>query len=203
VTTAFLAAYTLITLIWPYAPWRFVWGIWPLVLLVAAEAALGILQWAPQRRSLVVVRHVMHAAVALIGLGIARAEVVAYRDHAWIEPVRNATRHIAPAMRWISQNTRPHDLVIADAEPLVYLFTNRPAMPPVAFTAAEYVAPRSTAADAAALRELVRRYPVRYVVTVVPSTIAAARTLVAAHGTGVLRELDALDGGAVFEVVRP
>ena len=27
-------------------------------------------------------------------------------------------------MRWISQNTRPHETVIADAEPLVYLFTD-------------------------------------------------------------------------------
>ena len=50
-------------------------------------------------------------------------------------------------------------------------------MPPVAFTAAEYVTPRDPAADVAALGELVRQFPVRYVITVVPSTIAAARSL--------------------------
>lgn len=204
VTAAFLAAYVAVTLLWPYAPWRFVWGIWPLVLLVAGQGALFVVQWRAQTRPALVVRQALFVVVALIGLGIARAEVLAYRDHAWTEPVRNATRHIAPAIRWISQNTRPHELVIADDEPLVYLFTNRLAMPPVPFTAGEYVRPRSRAADTASLAELVRLYPVRYIVTVVPSTIAAARTLTNSTSSAVaLREIDSFHGGFAFEVVRP
>jgi len=204
VTATFLGAYLLVTLVWPYDPWRFIWGIWPLVLLVAVAGTLSIVEWAPERRSMVIVRHVLRAAALFLGLGVARAEVVAYRDRAWSDPVRTATRLIAPAMRWISQNTRPHEVLVADAETLVYLFTDRPALPPAAFTAAEYLAPRSRAADAAALGDLVRRYPVRYVVTVVPSTIAAAHMLTATNASGItLREIDALDGGAVFEVVRP
>lgn len=205
VTAAFLGSYMVVTLLWPYAPWRFIWGIWPLLLLVAVEGALPIVSWTPKRRSAVVVRNCLRAALLLLGLGVARAEVLAYRDHAWAEPIRNATRHIAPVMRWISQNTRPHEVVIADAEPLVYLFTDRPAMPPVPFTAAEYVAPRSREADAASLRDLVRRYPVRYVITVVPSTMAAARELAAATPPSVplLREVEVIDGGAVFAVMRP
>jgi len=201
ITTAFLGGYVIVTLAWPYAPWRFVWGIWPFVLLLAVEGALAIVHWTPGRPLGVAVRHAMRAALLFVGLGVARAEVLAYRDRAWAEPVRNATRRIAPAMRWISQHTQPRDIVIADAEPLVYLFTQRPTLPPVAFTAAEYLSPRSIAADATSLRELVGRYPARYLVTVVPSTIAAARTLTTGRAT--LREVDAIDGGAVFEVVRP
>jgi hypothetical protein len=205
VTALFLAGYVIVTLLWPYAPWRFIWGIWPLALLTAVEGAVVIVWWVPKRRTAVAVRHGLRAALLLLGLGVARAEVVAYRDRAWSEPVRNATRHIAPAMRWISQHTATRDVVVADAEPLVYLFTQRPALPPVSFTAAEYVSPRSSAADAASLRELVDHYPVRYIVTVVPSTIAAARALAvrAPNGTAKLREVDAIDGGAVFQVVRP
>jgi hypothetical protein len=107
-------------------------------------------------------------------------------------------------MRWISQNTRPHETVIADAEPLVYLFTERSALPPVAFTAAEYVTPRPPAADIAALANLVRQFPVRYVVTVVPSTMTAARALAQPTSTYpiTLREVDSLPGAAVFEVTR-
>jgi hypothetical protein len=132
VTMAFLAAYLVVMLVWPYTPWRFMWGVWPFLLLLAAEGAATIVRWRPIPQSTRVVRHALVAVVALLGLGLARAEVVAYRDRAWTAPVREATHSIAPVMRWISQNTRPHEEVIADAEPLVYLFTERPAMPPVA-----------------------------------------------------------------------
>jgi hypothetical protein len=204
VTVAFLLAYVAVTLIWPYTPWRFIWGIWPFVLLLAVEGGATIVRWHPAQRPMQVVRRCLFPVLALLGLGLARAEVVAYRDRAWASPIRDATRSIAPAMRWISQNTDPHETVIADAEPLVYLFTARPSMPPVAFTAAEYVRPRDPAADVAALAELVRQFPVRYVVTVVPSTIAAARLLEhpASPSTIALREVDAVPGVAVFSVIR-
>lgn len=204
VTTAFIAAYILVMLMWPYNPWRFVWGVWPLVLLLAAEGASTIASWRPVVRPMAFVRYALFAPLALLALGLVRAEIVAYRDRAWAAPVRDATRSIAPVMRWISQNTRPHEAVIADAEPLVYLFTERPAMPPVAFTAAEYVMPRPPAADIAALANLVRQFPVRYVVTVVPSTMTAARALALPTSTYpiTLREVDSLPGAAVFEVVR-
>ena len=204
VTMAFLAGYLAVMLIWPYTPWRFLWGIWPLLLLLAAEGAMTVVRGRPSGAPTRLVRYATFAVLAVLGLGLARAEIVAYRDRAWTAPVRDATQSIAPVMRWISQNTRPHEVVITDAEPLVYLFTERTALPPVAFTAAEYVAPRNPASDVAALAELVRQFPVRYVVTVVPSTMAAARALaVPAPARSVtLREVEATPGAAVFEVVR-
>jgi hypothetical protein len=205
VLTVFIAAYFVVMLVWPYNPWRFMWGVWPLVLLLAAEGASTIVRWRPIARPAALVRYALFAPLAVLALGLARAEIVAYRDRAWAAPVRDATRTIAPVMRWISQNTRPHEAVIADAEPLVYLFTERPAMPPVAFTAAEYVTPRNPAADVASLANLVRQFPVRYVITVVPSTMTAARALALPTSTHpiTLREVDSLPGAAVFEVMRP
>jgi hypothetical protein len=207
VTIAFVSAYVAVTLLWPYTPWRFIWGVWPLVLLLAVEGAAGVVRWSPDRQPTRIVRHALLAVLALLCLGLTRAEVLAYRDRSWAAPVRDATRSIAPVMRWISQNTNPHDIVVADAEPLVYLFTQRPAMPPVSFTAAEYVKARDPAADVAALGELVRQFHVRYVVTVVPTTITAARAIEHAasqspHAVG-LREVDAVPGVAVFAVIRP
>ena len=205
VTIAFVVAYFAITLVWPYTPWRFIWGVWPLLLLLGVEGAAAIVRWQPAITPGRIVRYALFGVLALLGLGVARAEVAAYRDRTWAAPVRDATQTIAPVMRWIRQNTNAHETVIADAEPLVYLFTERPAVPPVAFTAAEYVTPRDAAADVAALGDLVRRYPVRYVVTVVPSTIAAARALEhsASPRAISLREIDSVPGAAVFAVIRP
>jgi hypothetical protein len=142
--------------------------------------------------------------IAFLIIGAVRAELNAYRGRAWSTPVRDATRHIAPEMRWIAKNARPHETVIADAEALVYLFTQRRAAPPVAFTASEYVGPRQLAADTAALSSIVRFSSARYVVSIVPSTIAAARALSGSPaGRGfVLRQADSVDAGAVFEVIR-
>ena len=203
ITIGFTCLYFLVTLLWPYAPWRFVWGVWPLVLLLVVDGAVAIASWKPAALPSVV-RLVPLGAVAALAIGAAGAELTAYRTHAWSSPMREATRRIAPEIRWIAANARPHETVLADAEPLVYLWTQRRAVPPVAFTATEYIRPRMLAADTAALSELVRLSAARYVVTMVPTTIAAARALaVPAAGRGfVLRPADALDGGAVFEVVR-
>jgi hypothetical protein len=204
VTVMFVLAYVALTLVWPYTPWRFLWGVWPLVLFFVASGAVAVVQWRPSSPRLTIVRLAAALGVLVLGVGLARVEVSAYRAHAWSQPAQDATRRIAPAMRWIAHNARLHEAVIADAEPLVYLFTERPAIPPVAFTAREYVVSRRLAADTAALSELVRHSPVRYVVTVVPTTAAAARALsIPTPGRGfLLRQADTVSGGAVFAVER-
>jgi hypothetical protein len=139
-------------------------------------------------------------------IGVARAEVGVWRDRAWQTPVRAAAGQIGPIVRWAANETSPNDLLVADDEPLVYLMTGRRALPPVQFTAIEYVGGGPGGVDAArtALRTLIERYPVKYVLTVVPTTREAARVLTLAPER-MLREQATLAGGrgAVFEVVRP
>lgn len=205
VTLWFMTVYLAITLVWPSAPWRFIWGIWPLIILTITCGAVAWLTWTPVPRISRLVRVVPAAALAALLLGAIRAELAAYETHAWTTPVREATARVAPEMRWLTENARPHETVVADAEPLVFLFARHRAVPPVSFTANEYVAPRTLAADTAALTALVKYSAARYVVSVVPSTVAAARALGSASTTRgfVLREVDALSDGVVFEVVRP
>jgi len=163
-----------------------------------ANLRLGSAQGTPALRVLA------GAALLVLAVGALAAEVKAYRSRVWTEPARNASRQIAPLMRWVAQHTRPTDVLLVDGEPLVYLFTGRQAMPPVPFTAAEYVVPRTLDADARSLEELLTRYPVRYLLTVVPSTRLTAANLAARDQNGAprLREIDELAGVAVFEVQR-
>lgn len=135
---------------------------------------------------------------AVLVLGILRAESLAYRSREWSSRVQQQAGYVAPLVDWITHNTQPGDVLVADDEPLVYLFTGRKAMPAVPFTADEYIRARTPSEGARALGDLLRRYHARYVVTVVPSTREAARSIAGAD-TSPLRELGELPNGAVFE----
>jgi hypothetical protein len=202
ITVAFTALYVALTLVWPYAPWRFLWAVWPFALLLLAEG--GIFAWQlSQRLGARPLRFVALVPLGFIAAGLARAEVLTYRQSAWSTPAREASAQIAPVIRWVARNSSPSDVVLCDAEPLVYLFTGRLALPPARFTAAEYVTPPDPRAADSTLAGLLERYRARYVVTVVPATRDAARRLANASRDGgpLLRELATTDGAAVFERV--
>jgi hypothetical protein len=196
VTLAFLAMYGAVTLVWPYSPWRFLWALWPFVALLAIEGLRGGLvarRWSLPQLSAA-------AAALILFAGVAQVELSAFRARAWTTPARSAAGEIAPLMRWITRHTTRDDVLLADAEPLVYLFTGRQVMPPVSFTAREYTGGATLASHAHGMAQLLTRYRVRYVVTVVPSTAAAADRLVASGLPAPLRvrRTDALPNGAAF-----
>lgn len=204
VTVGFLTLYFAATLAWPYAPWRFVWAVWPLLLVLVVAGGIAVLETTP-RVATPAWRLAAIALVAVVSLGAARAEIGAYTAMAWRAPVRNAARQIAPIVRWVADSTAPDDILVADDEPLVYLMTGRRAVPPAAFTALEYLGqPASPSAAARTLRDLIGRYHPRYVLTVVPATRNAARQLTHDQPRPLLRERQELAGGAgaVFEIVR-
>lgn len=200
----FMALYAAVTLVWPYSPWRFVWAIWPLIILLLTEGCIAAISWRP-RPAPWLWRVASFALVALVSAGIGRAELATWRAKAWRAPVKEATRQIAPVIQWAANETKPDDVLMADDEPLVYLMTGRHALPPATFTALEYVRPGAAGPDAGrrTLVDLIGRYPVRYVITIVPATCEAARAL-ARGPQPTLREVGALGGwcGAAFEVIR-
>jgi hypothetical protein len=96
--------------------------------------------------------------------------------------------------------------VLCEGEQVVSLFTGRVAAPTMAFTAREYVVPRSTAETDDALREMLASVPAQYVLTLTPSAREAAQSLAAAPTQGPTspRLVHTADfrGGAVFSVLR-
>ena len=199
VTTAFVAAYLAITLVWPYSPWRFVWALWPFVVLLGVEGTRAALT----ARGHTAIRLAGVAAGTLLAAGLLRAELAAYGATAWTMPARSGAGQIAPLMRWVTRHTSPGDILLTDAEPLVYLFTGRQAMPPVPFTAREYAGTGDGVLGAHddAMADLLARYRVRYVVTVVPSTAAVASRLAGGSARGMtVRKAADLPNGAAFAV---
>jgi hypothetical protein len=196
VTAWFLAAYLAIVVVWPYAPWRFLWAVWPLVCLSAATGACWL--WGEHgswwTRSLVAL------VVALPTFGLLRTEWHAYDTRAWTVPAMQAGAQIAPVVAWVGRNTSSSDVVLAEGEQVVSLFTGRRAGPTASFTAREYVLPRSANGSVAELRAMIAQTSARYVLPLAPEQLEAARAL-AAERPG-LRPVASLPNSTVFEVVR-
>jgi hypothetical protein len=70
----------------------------------------------------------------------------------------------------------------------------------VAYTAIEYVRPRTLAEDSALLRTMIDAVPARYLLALSPQVQAAARTM--ANTRPGVRELPGVPGAAVFEILR-
>ncbi|MEP7382169.1 MAG: glycosyltransferase family 39 protein [Gemmatimonadota bacterium] len=55
VAALFMAGYLVIVVVWPFAPARFTWGVWPLVGLIYALAAVAVWEWgAPPKQSIAI-----------------------------------------------------------------------------------------------------------------------------------------------------
>jgi hypothetical protein len=174
VTAMFIAAYMAIVLLWPFTPWRFFYGLWPVVIVCLGEA----IRWLAESRSRAKLATSAGLVMAtILALGLVRAESRAYRERSWHQPAQRATQVAAPLIRWVESNTRPDDVIAVEAEQVVYLFTGRRALPPQAFTAAEYVTPPPITATTQSLRRVLAEFPVTFLVTRAPHVYRSARLL--------------------------
>jgi hypothetical protein len=196
VTILFLALYLGIVLIIAGTPWRYVWAVWP---FVVALAVLGA-EWALTRVGARLPRAALVVALVLPFVAVLRTETRAFAVREWERPARRAARQAIPVVEWVRHNTAPTDIVLAECEEVVMLFTGRRSAPPGDFTAMEYLKPRTPEDDRHTLIAMLQAVPAHYVVSLMPQVQVAARTL----GTErpALRELPGLPGAAVFRVER-
>ncbi|MEO5814901.1 MAG: hypothetical protein ABIT20_06440 [Gemmatimonadaceae bacterium] len=193
VTLIFLLAYSAIVLVWPFQPSRFVWGVWPLVLFVMAAA--GSSRW---RRP---VRLLLGGLLLWVGAGYAAYEVRAARGGWWASISRAGDNRISAALAWTSANTSPADVVAADDEGAVFLYTGRKAVPVASFTTAHYLRVRSAELEAReGLEPLLAAYPVRAVLVGSRATFNAAEYL-STRPVPLLAPREQFDGGAAFTVL--
>jgi hypothetical protein len=198
-TATFLLAYAVIVFVWPFSPSRFFWGIWPLIILLFAAAAWSVSMTELWPRSM---RFALAAASAWIALGYGLYEVRAIRGQWWSSISRAATNRIATAVRWTDANTAPNDVVAADDEGAIFLYSGRRTVPVASFTAAQYLSNRSAATEAEqGLVPLIARYPVRVVIVGSTKSFEAAQYLVT-KPQPILAPHDAFVDGASFTVIR-
>ncbi|MGQ0766512.1 MAG: hypothetical protein ACT4OZ_12695 [Gemmatimonadota bacterium] len=197
VTVGFIACYLLVVLVWPFAPARFVWGIWPLVGIAFALGGLELV------RSAAAVRWGRPMAVAVVAMLMAGYGVYNVRGTArdWWGMVQGPVAARArPLAAWVVANTDTSAVVATDDDVLVHLYTGRATVPTGAFTPQEHLRPQTPAFATAQLRDLLASYPISFVLASTEFGTYAARGLVQSH-PAELRVVTALATGAVFAPV--
>lgn len=198
VTTLFVAGYLAIVLVWPFSPLRFVWGIWPLIMLFPAAGLAAAWQSAlvRQRRT---ARFGAAALAVVVLLGIVAFNVQGYANAWWSSNARFHARRVLPQLAWVAKATEPDDVVASDAEAAVYLYTDRRTVPVTTFTAGEYVRERTVAEETEVVANLLEQYRPRFLLVTSPKLVEATARLAPAS----LARVDSLDRGVVYSVHPP
>lgn len=206
VVALFMGAYLAVVVLWPFSPNRFLWAVWP---VVGITLALGVdALW---RAGLFVAQRV-RGTPALVMHGLAYAPLVVaaamtagygtYNVRFFREEtsngvqslVSNRARHLA---EWVLAHTAPSDVLAADDDLLIHLYTGRRTVPVGAFTPQEYVRPQPLPIAVEQLRDIVEQYKPNYVLASTITGVYSARGLVLATPPE-LRHIATLKVGGVF-----
>lgn len=201
VTLLFLLLYLVTVLIWPFSPLRFIWGVWPLLVLLLLSGATFMTRSRSSRPGERAIRWLGLTSTAIACAGLLVFNVRGYANAWWTTVSRAMTPRIQPQLEWVVSRTDARAIVAADDEGAVYLYTGRQAVPANVFTAAQYFGRRPVSQDAANLRAIVTRLGPDYVVAWADPTIAAAELLTRERPPALV-PFDTIHGGRVYRVPR-
>ncbi|MFN8579497.1 MAG: glycosyltransferase family 39 protein [Gemmatimonadaceae bacterium] len=204
-TALFVSLYFTMVIVWPFAPARFTWGIWPLVGLCFATGVQWVWDLSSGARALspaesrprVWVRPVMLSAAALLLAGYASYNAKAVTRGWWNTLQGSVAGRAQPLAEWVMANTQPTDLLATDDDILIYLYTGRHTVPTGPFTAQEHLVPQTPAFAAAGLREILQQYRPSYIMASTQYGTYATNGLVVGPKAQI-RVVTVLKTGAVY-----
>ncbi|CAN5919897.1 hypothetical protein BH11GEM1_BH11GEM1_28390 [soil metagenome] len=201
VTILFLGGYLTIVAVWPSQPSRFIWGVWPLILvLLVLGAHAAVIDGARWHRA---IRVLVLASCCWVAVGYGRYEVRAVRGRWWSSIPRAAVDHVTFAIGWTRANTAPDDIVSTEDEGAVFLYTGRRTIPVRTFTVDQYLGSPTPEQEArAGLVPLLAAYPARAVLVSNRLARDAARYL-AGLPAPRLAARGEYAGGAAYIVLPP
>lgn len=198
VTAAFLVVYFGIVLAWPFAPARFLWGLWPLIFLVPLLGVVEVRGRRPSAVALRVVRGVALAGALAATVGFATYNVRGYRGRWWSSIPRQQAAIAWPVVTWTAAHTSPDAVVASRIEPILYLYTGRQSVPISSFTVEQFFHPTTVAASARALRQILGAYHVDAVAILSGDSVSVAADRMTAEHPPELVRRDRFANGVVF-----
>ena len=202
VTLAFILLYLVSLLIWPFSPLRFLWGVWPL--LVTAMVCGAVVLWrsaSSRQRRLTEARVAVAAVATVVVVGALVFNVQGYRNAWWATVSRTFAPRIQAQLAWVNEKTGRDDVIVADDEAAVYLYTGRRAVPASEFTVSQYFHPRTAAEQARHLARILDAFQPTYVVAWTRSGLDAAEVLATAP-QALLVQTDTIPSGRVYRYVK-
>lgn len=201
VTSVFLAVYMAVVLVWPFEPTRFVLAVWPLWWPIVALGVIGVWQWSLPRYPRLVLRSAMSVVVlALVG-GVCWYNVKGYSNRWWASVQRDTGERAKPTVEWVARYTEPGDVLVTDDDLVVYLYTNRQAVPTSTFTVKERLVRLSPEEDLQAVRDILSQYDGDYFIAVSSTGINSARVL-SESNPPMLRVLGRTPHAQIFQRIR-
>ena len=196
-TALCLAGYGAIVVCWPYTPARFVWCVWPFLLLLPVLGARELVTWTPRTPRLRLTKPVALGGAAALAVGYVTFNVVSFRNGSWSASAY--AERLRPLLVYVATKT-PRDAVVAtEAENTVYLYTGRRTVPLGSFAATDYLQPRASSGFAEAMAVVLDRYqPAKVVVST--SFLRAAASELALRRPPVLAPIDSFAGGGLVFV---
>lgn len=192
---ASLAGYLLIVLFWPFGPHRFVWSVWPLIVLVAAIGVWVLASHTNRRLGL----SLAATASLLLGSGAAITTTHGLRTGLYARGQEVGKYRLLPAVAWVLTHTPSTAVISSDDETAIFLYTGRRAVPTSTFVASGRLAQAGDAPPATRLADIVRFYRPTIVITAWRHTSAAADSLTRTSPP-LLRASESLSIGRVFSV---
>lgn len=175
ITVAATAVYLCVVLLWPYAPDRLLWPVWPILLTAAAAGAREIVAWRPARPLRRAARTVEVVALVASAALFARWQYAQYRSRSWEGPAR-ANAVLADAAASAAAQLPP-GLIACEFDAFVSLYAGRPAVPILPLMASGYLRVRPAAEAAGQLGEILDAYHPRFLLVGTPEALDAARLL--------------------------
>jgi hypothetical protein len=201
-TLFFVGIYTIIVMLWPFEPSRFVLGLWPILACCAALGIRTLWRWSPAQPLTASARYLALACCLGIAVGWVRYNGQGFKN-GWWEPVQKAGgERMKPIVQWVAYNTAMTDVISTDHDPAIYLYTGRRAVPTNTWLVRERITPLTPEEEIAFVRKLLTDLKPDYYV---PTSIGGERSakLLVKEAKPMLRYLGQTPNGAAFALVRP
>jgi hypothetical protein len=198
VTVAFMAGFFAIVLVWPFSPARFVWAVWPLLVVLFVAGALAVKDWRPAARPANLISAVVAAGAIITILGYVTYNLNGYRGRWWSSIGRAAVQAAGPSVTWVARNTPPNAVISSNSEVMIYLYTGRISVPATQFRPEDYFARPSVESRIDALRSILQAYRIDAVAIVANDSLEAAARRMAGGPAPVLRLREEVPAGLIL-----